>query len=111
MQQDGLDADFIGHRASMLAAGAAERHQHILVRIVTALDRDLLDCRRHALVGDAEEAFGDRLRCDGAAGFCLDLGAKCGELFDHNVAIKRLIDNNPRPLTRDAILDIYRRTF
>lgn len=36
-----------------------------------------------------------------------DLPAMADEAF----AIKRLIDNNPRALTRDAILDIYRRAF
>jgi alcohol dehydrogenase class IV len=36
-----------------------------------------------------------------------DLPAMADEAF----AIKRLIDNNPRPLTRNAILDIYRRAF
>jgi len=36
-----------------------------------------------------------------------DLPAMADEAF----AIKRLIDNNPRPLTREAILDIYRRAY
>ena len=36
-----------------------------------------------------------------------DLPAMADEAF----AIKRLIDNNPRPLTRDAILQIYRRAY
>jgi alcohol dehydrogenase class IV len=36
-----------------------------------------------------------------------DLPAMADEAF----AIKRLIDNNPRPLTREVILDIYRRAY
>jgi alcohol dehydrogenase class IV len=36
-----------------------------------------------------------------------DLPAMADEAF----AIKRLIDNNPRTLTRDAILEIYRRAY
>jgi len=32
-------------------------------------------------------------------------------MADEAFAIRRLLDNNPRELSRDAILSIYRRAF
>ena len=39
------------------AAGAAERHQRELARIVTAVDRDQADAVSHVRVGDAVDAL------------------------------------------------------
>lgn len=75
-----------------------------------------------AALGLPVSADPDRV-LEAAHGFCKSLGIDMSmfrrgvpendlpAMADEAFAIKRLIDNNPRPLTRDAILDIYRRAF
>lgn len=76
-----------------------------------------------ALGGKAEDAASEDAVRDIAAGFCRGLGIEMRlsalgipendleAMADEAFAIKRLLDNNPRPVERDDILAIYRAAY
>src|SRR6185437_6028102 len=61
MDQDRCDAERVGDKAGVLAAGAAEGVEHIFGDVVAALHRDGLDCIRHVLDRDPDAALGHLL--------------------------------------------------
>ena len=87
MDQHVLEAERVGDKAGMLAAGAAESVQHIVRDVVAALHRDGLDRVRHVLDRDPDEAVGDLRRLVSVA----DLGSKRGEARLHDPSVERLV--------------------
>ena len=61
MQQDGVHAETIGHRAGVLAAGTAEGIQGVCRDIIAPLDGNFFDRVGHVLYSDAQKTFGDFL--------------------------------------------------
>ena len=84
-------AEFIGHQAGMLAAGAAEARQRVFGHVVAALHRDELDGVGHVGDGDPYESLGNVFGGLLLSRYCFDLRGERSEFFVHHIHVERLI--------------------
>ena len=91
VDQHARHAESVGDRAGVLAAGAAERGQHVPGDVVAALHRDLLDRVRHVRRRDLQEAGGHLLRPAIVAGLGRDRRGELAEQAAGHRRVQRLV--------------------
>lgn len=84
-----VDAERVGHRARVLAAGPAEGREGVAGDVVPPLHRDLLHGVRHVEDGDLEESCGDLLGGALCAGLLANPRGELGEALAHDVGVQR----------------------
>ena len=91
MDEYARHAERVGHRAGMLAAGAAEAAQRVLGDVVAALDGDVLDRIGHVLDRDLQEPIGDFLGGARKTRCLRDFRSERRKLRPHHVGVERLV--------------------
>ena len=109
MQQHGIHAQFLGDRAGVLAARAAERTKGKIRRVLASLDRDLLDRRRHLVDRYAQKALGNFLNAHAPAAILQQIVGKPLQSGTGCLRVQRLASVRPEHAGKHARLKAPQR--